>query len=96
LGSSAETDDKLVKGTYECFAGLPNQYTFMDVIITGADTYEAAKTKGKYHVEAESRKIVFESGSLAKYTAKLKAGPSIGLSTDGGKFYGTVCDLKKP
>src|SRR3954468_17453030 len=36
---SAETDDKLVSGTYECFAG--GRYTFMDLKITGANTYES-------------------------------------------------------
>jgi hypothetical protein len=91
-GGSAETDDKLVPGKYECFANL--RYTFMDVYITGANTYRAADTSGKFHVEP-SRKIVFETGSLAKYNAKLLRGPSIGLNTDGGEFWGTTCELKK-
>ena len=91
-GASAETDDKLVPGTYECFAG--GRYTFMDMHITGANTYESAGTNGRFHVEP-SRNIVFETGSLAKYHAKLLAGPSIGLNTDGGSFYATTCELKK-
>src|SRR5438094_673409 len=83
-GKSAETDAKLVSGTYECFAG--GRYTFMDLKITGVNTYESADSKGKFHVEA-SRKIVFESGPLSKNHAKLLAGPSIGLNSDGGTFY---------
>src|SRR5690242_15959208 len=87
-GGSAETNDKLVPGKYECFAG--GRYTFMDMYITGTNTYQAAGVSGKFHVEP-SRKIVFETGSLTKYTAKLLQGPSIGLNTDGGTFYATTC-----
>ncbi len=94
-GASAETDDKLVKGVYECFAGLPVRYTNMDVVITGTTTYKTAGHAGKFHVEAASRKIVFESGPLQRYTSKLLAGPTIGLNTDGGTFFGTTCNLKK-
>ena len=91
-GDSAETNDQLVPGVYECFANM--RYTYMDVYITGANTYTSADTPGKFHVEP-SKKIVFETGSLAKYTAKLLRGPSIGLNTDGGSFWGTTCELKK-
>ena len=91
-GASAETDDKLVPGKYECFANM--RYTFMDIYITGANTYQAAGGPGKFRVEP-SRKIVFETGSLSPYTAKLLRGPSIGLNTDGGTFWGTTCELKK-
>jgi len=91
-GASAETDDQLVPGNNECFANM--RYTFMDIYITGANTYRAADTNGKFHVEPP-RKIVFETGSLAKYTSKLLRGPSIGLNTDGGTFWGTTCELKK-
>ena len=92
-GESAETDDKLVPGKYECFAD--GHYTFMDMYITGANTYTAADTPGKFHVEYPSRKIVFETGSLSKYHAKLLQGPKVGLNTDGGSFYATTCELKK-
>ena len=44
-GVSVETDDKLVPGVYECFAGL--SYTFMDLTIAGADTYDWAGSRGK-------------------------------------------------
>jgi len=91
-GGSAETDDKLVSGTYQCFADL--HYTFMDVHVTGPNTYDTAGSRGTFRVEP-SRKIVFESGPLTKYTAKLLAGPTIGLNTNGGNFYATTCELKK-
>ena len=93
-GASAETNDKLVPGKYACYAGNPNQYTFMDLKILSASTYEWAGQRGRFHVEA-SRKIVYESGPLARYTSKLLAGPSVGLNTDGGTFFGTHCDLQK-
>jgi hypothetical protein len=92
-GDSPETNDKLVPGKYECFAS--GRYTFMDMYITGANTYQSAGTSGKFHVEYPSRKIVFETGSLSKYHAKLMQGPKIGLNTDGGQFYATTCELKK-
>jgi hypothetical protein len=92
-GESAETDDKLVPGKYECFAD--GHYTFMDMYITGANTYQAAGKPGKFHVEYPSRKIVFETGTLTPYHAKLLQGPKIGLNTDGGSFYATTCELKK-
>ena len=91
-GGSAETNDKLVPGKYECFAG--GRYTFMDMYITGANTYTAAGTHGTFSVLA-SRKIVFQGGSLAKYYAHLLDGPKIGLNTTGGSFYATTCELKK-
>ncbi len=91
-GGSAETNDKLVPGVYECFAN--GRYTFMDMKILNANTYEAAGITGKFHVEP-SRKIVFESGSLSKYHSKLLAGPAIGLNSNGDSFYGTTCELRK-
>jgi len=91
-GASAETSDRLVPGTYECFAG--GRYTFMDMKITGAATYSSAGASGRFHVEP-SRKIVFETGPLSKNFAHLLAGPAIGLNTDGGTFWATTCELKK-
>jgi len=93
-GASAETNDKLVPGAYACYAGNPNQYTFMDLKILSANSYEWAATRGKFHIEP-SRKIVYETGPLSRYTSKLLAGPSVGLNTDGGTFFGTHCDLQK-
>ncbi len=90
-GGSAETNDKLVPGKYECFAD--GRYTFMDVYVTGPHSYKAAGTPGTFRVEP-SRKIVFESGSLKRYNAHLLDGPRIGLNT-GGTFWATTCELKK-
>ena len=63
-GASAETNDKLVAGTYACYAGNPNQYTFMDLKILSANSYLWAGQRGQFHVEP-SRKIVYETGPLA-------------------------------
>ncbi len=91
-GESRETNDKLVPGVYECFAN--GRYTFMDMRILSANTYEAAGTKGTFHVEP-SRKIVFENGSMKQYHAHLLAGPKIGLNANGDSFYSTTCELRK-
>jgi len=91
-GGSAETNDKLVPGKYECFGN--GRYTFMDMYITGPNTYSSAGTHGTFTVYP-SRKIVFHGGSLAKYYAHLLAGPAIGLNTNGDSFYATTCELKK-
>jgi hypothetical protein len=91
-GGSAETNDKLVPGKYECFAG--GHYTFMDMYITGPNSYSAAGTHGTFTVY-KSRKIVFHGGSLARNYAHLLAGPAIGLNTTGESFYATTCELKK-
>ncbi len=93
-GASMETDDKLVSGKYECFAGMPNAYTNMDLIVSG-DSYAWAGSRGKLRIDPQSRKIVFDSGPLQKVTAKLLRGPSVGMNTDGGTFFGTHCDLVK-
>jgi len=91
-GASAETDDKLVPGRYACYAG--RNYTFMDIVITGANSYETKGGSGKFHVEP-SRKIVFESGPLKTNGAKLTRGPNIDINSDGGSFYGTTCSYQK-
>lgn len=91
-GGSRETNDALVVGVYECFAG--GRYTFMDMKITGPSTYESAGEAGRFHVEP-SRKIVFESGPLAPYFSKLLDGPRIGLNTTGDSFYATTCELNR-
>jgi len=91
-GGSRETNDKLVPGKYECFAG--GRYTFMDMYITGPHTYRAAGMSGTF-VVLPSRQIIFQSGSLKPYHAKLLAGPTIGLNQNGSSFYATTCELKK-
>lgn len=91
-GQSAETDDKLIPGRYACYAD--GQYTFMDIRITGPNTYSTSAGSGRFHVET-SRKIVFETGSLKKFFAKLTRGPNIDLNSDGGSFYATTCSYQK-
>jgi hypothetical protein len=90
-GSSAETNDKLVIGKYNCYVG--SQATG-GMQITGPATYESDGKRGKYHVEA-SRKIVFESGPFAAFNAKLLPGPRIGMNMSGGTFYNMTCDPAK-
>jgi hypothetical protein len=91
-GGSAETNDKLIVGRYACYVG--RNYTFMDVYITGANTYSTKAGAGTFSVLA-SRKIVFASGPLKKDFGKLMAGPNIDLNTDGSSFYGTTCSYQK-
>lgn len=94
-GASAETDDKLIPGKYACYAG--RNYTFMDIFITGANTYAMSNNggSGRFHVEAASRRIVYETGPLVKANSKLTRGPNINLNMDGGSFYGTTCSYQK-
>jgi len=92
VGQSAETNDKLIPGKYSCYAG--GRYVFIDIQITGPNTYTIDNSSGKFHIDP-SRAIVFETGFLKSYTAKLSHGPDIELSTDGGKFYGTTCSYQK-
>jgi hypothetical protein len=91
-GGSPETNDKLVRGTYECMGN--GRYTFIDVRVTGANTYSSGGGAGTFRV-LPSRKIVFQGGPLARYHAHLLPGPSIGLNTDGGTFYATTCEYNK-
>ena len=94
-GQSAETNDKLVPGRYACYAGLPLQYTFMDVWITGATTYRTKAGAGSFRMDPVSKKIVFLNGPLVRDHGKLVAGPNLDLNSDGGAFYGTTCSLQK-
>ena len=90
-GASAETDDKLILGKYECWVGS-NMTGGM--VITSPATYSRDGKPGKFHVES-SRKIVFESGPFSSYNAKLLPGPRIGLNLSGGTFYNMTCDPVK-
>ena len=89
-GGSAETNDHLVAGKYECFSfsdGHAN-YDFMDIILTSPTTYRSGGGNYSLHVDAQSRRITFLNGPLAGRPAKLMDGPSIGFS-------GTTCQLAK-
>ena len=92
-GASQETDDKLVPGVYECFGN--GRYTFIDVVVTGASSYQSAGESGKFRLDPVSRKIDFESGPLKGVTSKLLRGPAIGINKDGGTFFPTTCELSK-
>lgn len=87
-GASAETDDQLKVGSYNCYVG---EQAAGGMKITAPGSYESDGKRGKYRVEP-SRKIVFESGPFAEYHAKLLAGPRIGMNLNGGSFYNLTCD----
>jgi hypothetical protein len=82
----------LPAGVYECFAD--GHYTFMDIRITGPETYSAAGGAGDYRVEG-SGQIIFTSGSLQPDHGKLLSGGRIGLNTNGDSFYATSCELNR-
>ncbi len=88
---SAETDDKLVAGKYACYAfsGGRNDYTFTDVVITGPDSYRADGRSYRYHLDAKTRVITFETGPFGGKKAKLVSGPAIDFQTN------TTCSLQK-
>ncbi len=87
-GASAETDDQLKVGPYECYVG---SQAAGGLRITAPGSYVSDGKSGKFRVEP-SRKIVFESGPFSEYHAKLLAGPKIGMNLNGGTFYNMVCD----
>lgn len=91
-GTVAGKGNQLVPGVYECVAD--GHYTFMDMRITGANTYASAGANGKFHIEP-SGKMVFESGPLSKYFAKVLSGGRIGLNANGDSFYATSCELNR-
>ena len=89
-GGSAETNDKLVAGKYECFSlsdGHAN-YDFMDIVLASPTSYRSGGGTYGLRVNAQSRQITFLNGPLAGRPAKLLDGPSIGFS-------GTTCQLAK-
>jgi hypothetical protein len=91
-GGSRETDDKLVVGKYDCWVGGSGAGT---LTINSMTSYESEGKSGKFHVEATTRKIVFETGPFSRYHAKLLNGPKIGLNLNGGSFYNMTCDPQK-
>ncbi len=91
-GQSAETNDRLVAGKYECIA--QGRYSFGWLYITGPHSYSMAGTRGTFTV-LPSRRIVFRGGVLAKYYGKLLPGPTVGLNGTGDNFYNTTCELRK-
>jgi hypothetical protein len=90
-GGSALTNDKLVIGNYECWVGTQMA---AGIRITGPTSYVFDGRSGKFHIEP-SRQIVFESGSLRGFNAKLLPGPRIGINMNGGTFYNMACDPAK-
>jgi hypothetical protein len=88
--ASKETDDKLVAGKYECrsFSGGQLSYDFMDVVVTGPNTYKADGKTYRFRLDAASRQITFENGPFAGRPAKLADGPSI-------NFNATSCSLQR-
>ena len=83
-GSSA-----LPAGKYACytFSGGRLNYTFMDVLITGANTYSSGGETFRFH-QGAGNQIVFDDGPLAGHPATVTKGPSINLGA-------TTCDLEK-
>ena len=63
-------------------------------ITPSANTYSIPDGSGKFHIESAG-KIVFETGPLNKFHSMLLSGGRIGLNQDGGRFYGTSCELNK-
>jgi hypothetical protein len=56
-GGSKETNDKLVPGKYACrsFSRGQMSYDFMDVVVTGPNTYKAGGSTYRLHLDATSR-----------------------------------------
>ena len=66
--------------------------------IVGMDKGDAVGCRVKLDDGSNNRaylKIVFRGGVLAKYYAKLLAGPIVGLNGTGENFYNTTCELRR-
>ena len=78
----------VAEGTYECYSTAG--YSFVDVVITGPDSYEDRDgNAGTYSIGADGQ-ISYESGTLAGHPSYTKNG-KIYLTAPGGDFYMT-CD----
>ena len=97
VAPAGRSGNSLPTGLYPCYslAGATLNYAFIDIRIDGPDRYRDKQGAAGRYVLKDDGRIVFESGPLAKATAKLLAGPRIGLNMDGGSFYNTSCSLKK-
>ena len=87
-GTVKKDDGKLIVGKYNCWVGSEGAG---EKRVTSASTYEADGKKGTYHVEV-SGKIVFESGPLSSYCAKILDSHRFGMNLSGGTFYNLTCD----
>jgi hypothetical protein len=89
-GGSGESDAKLRPGAYKCYnySGGHLNYTFMDIQITGANSYRSGGQSFRFHEIPQTRQLVFENGPLAGRPAKVGDGPSIVIGA-------TTCDLDK-
>ena len=89
LAQDAKGSGVLRPGKYACytFSGGRLSYTFMDVLITGTNTYSSGGETFRFH-QAAGNQIIFEDGPLAGHPASLAAGPGINLGA-------TTCDLEK-
>ena len=89
LAQDAKGSYTLRPGKYPCytFSGGHLNYTFMDVLITGPNTYRSGGQTFRFH-QGPGNQVVFENGPLAGHPAKLTPGPSINIGA-------TTCDLEK-
>jgi hypothetical protein len=92
-GPARASDMMLPSGVYECVGN--GSYTFINMRITGPRSYVLDRHPGSFRIE-QSGRIVFESGPLKPYHARLLPDHRIGLNANGdNSFYATSCELNR-
>ncbi len=81
-------DTAVQPGTYECYTTAG--YSFVDIVITGPQTYEDRDGNGGSYSVGEDGTITYVGGTLAGHESYAKAG-KVYLTAPGGDFYMT-CD----
>lgn len=100
LAGTATVDPKdvasVATGTYNCYAGSPLQYQFIDVNVKSATAYTDVKNKaGVYSYDPRTQLLTFTSGTFEGQFAKYLGKGKIGLAAKETTFFATVCSLKK-
>jgi hypothetical protein len=87
---------RILPGRYACYAGLPLQYTFSDIIVKSPSAYTDNKgNAGAFSYVPSTQLITFRSGTFQGMYAKYLEGHSIGVASKPTTFFATVCSLQR-
>ena len=82
----------LARGRYTCYAGVPLQYTFADIVLVDATTYTDRKgARGAYAYDPRTHRVTFSSGAYRGLYAQRIAPDKIGLASTETTSFATVC-----
>ena len=94
VAPAAGAAPSLPRGKYPCY-GVSGYLNF-DIVVTGPGAYATSgrstpARRGAYALRGS--RIVFSSGPLKGFNARLFEGAKIGMNKDGSSFYSTNCTL---